>query len=112
MAVPRIAARSRPPRDALRKRPSPDMTGGGVELEYAVLQILDDTLSLQGRAHFFEPDTPLLGALPELDSMAVVGILTALEDTFGLDIDDADIDGRAFATVGSLIEWVAARRAS
>ena len=77
-----------------------------------MLQILDDTLSLKGRAHFFESATPLLGALPELDSMAVAGILTALEDTFGLDIEDEDIDGRAFATVGSLVEWVAGRRAA
>ena len=77
-----------------------------------MLQILDDTLSLKGRAHFFESHTRLLGALPELDSMAVVGILTALEDTFGFDIDDEDIDGRAFATVGSLVDWVSARQAA
>ena len=77
-----------------------------------MLQILDDTLSLKGRAHYFEPHTRLLGALPELDSMAVVGILTALEDTFGFDIDDEDIDGRAFATVGSLVDWVSARQAA
>lgn len=80
-----------------------------MELEYAVLQILDDTLGLKGRAHFFEPDTPLLGALPELDSMAVAGILTAIEDTFGLAIDDGDIDGSDFATVGALVQWVSAR---
>lgn len=81
-----------------------------MEIEYAVLQVLDDTLCLKGRAHFFEPDTPLMGALPELDSMAVVSILTALEDTFGLDLDDEDIDAGAFATVGTLTDWVAARR--
>lgn len=80
-----------------------------MELEYAVLQILDDTLGLKGRAHFFEHDTPLLGALPELDSMAVAGILTALEDTFDMVIDDGDIDGTHFANVGSLVKWVSAR---
>lgn len=80
-----------------------------MELQYALLQILDDTLSLKGRAHFFELDTPLLGALPELDSMAVAGVLTAIEDTFGIAIDDEDIDGQAFATVGSLVHWLGAR---
>ncbi len=77
-----------------------------MELQYSVLQILDDTLSLKGRAHFFDADTPLLGALPELDSMAVVGVLTAIEETFDLDLDDEDIDGRVFATVGSLVSWL------
>ncbi|MEY3201475.1 MAG: hypothetical protein RIR70_1025 [Pseudomonadota bacterium] len=90
-----------------RQHPKP---GGDVELQYSVLQILDDTLGLAGRAHFFDADTPLLGALPELDSMAVAGILAALEDTFGIAIDDESIDARAFATVGSLTEWVMAQR--
>ncbi|MEN9783637.1 MAG: hypothetical protein RJA24_980, partial [Pseudomonadota bacterium] len=80
-----------------------------VERQIAVLQILDDTLGLKGRAHFFEADTRLLGALPELDSMAVGGILAALEETFGLKIDDEEIDAGAFATVGDLVSWVEAR---
>ena len=42
--------------------------------------ILDDVLSLQGRAHSFADDSPLLGAIPELDSMAVVSLITAIEE--------------------------------
>lgn len=71
-----------------------------------VLQVLDSVLGLQGRTATFHKDTPLLGAVPELDSMAVVSLITALESQFGLVIDDDDIDGAAFATVGALSDFV------
>ena len=45
-----------------------------------VLRLLDDVLSLNGRAQTFTRDTALLGAVPELDSMAVVSLITALEE--------------------------------
>lgn len=74
-----------------------------------VLRLLDDVLSLNGRAQSFDRSTGLLGAIPELDSMAVVSLITALEEQLGLTIDDDDIDGDTFATVGSLADFVAAR---
>ena len=74
-----------------------------------VLRLLDDVLSLNGRAQTFTRDTALLGALPELDSMAVVSLITALEENLGLVVDDDDIDGDTFATVGSLTDFVSAR---
>ena len=46
-----------------------------------VLTLLDDALSLNGRSATFTVDTPLLGSLPELDSMAVASLLTAIEET-------------------------------
>ncbi len=74
-----------------------------------VLRTLDDVLSLGGRAHDWTRDTPLLGAVPELDSMAVVTLITSLEERFGIAIDDDEIDGATFATVGSLADFVAAK---
>lgn len=71
-----------------------------------VLAILDEVLSLNGRAGRFEPTTPLLGALPELDSMAVVGVINMLEERFGLVVEDDEIDGATFATVGTLVDFV------
>ena len=68
--------------------------------------ILDDVLSLEGRARTFTDDTPLLGAIPELDSMAVVSLITAVEERFGLEIADDEIDGAVFATFGSLVAFV------
>jgi acyl carrier protein len=74
-----------------------------------VLRLLDEVLSLNGRAAGFSDDTPLLGAIPELDSMAVVNLITSLEDQLGLVVDDDDIDGDTFASVGSLLKFVQAK---
>lgn len=74
-----------------------------------VLRTLDDVLSLGGRAMSFTRDTPLLGAVPELDSMAVVTLITSLEERFGITVDDDEIDGATFASVGSLVDFVAAK---
>jgi acyl carrier protein len=77
-----------------------------------VLRILDEALSLGGRSAHFTRGTALLGALPELDSMAVVTIITALEEQLGVSIDDSDIDGQTFESVGALVDFVAARVAA
>jgi acyl carrier protein len=74
-----------------------------------VLRVLDETLGLGGRGAAFGRDTQLLGSLPELDSMAVLAILTALEDQLGLSFDDGDISGEVFESVGSLVDFVSAR---
>ena len=80
-----------------------------MNVELQVLTLLDQVLSLGGRSASFSRSTPLLGAIPELDSMAVVSLISAIEDSFGIAIDDDDIDGEAFATVGTLVEFVAER---
>ncbi len=77
-----------------------------------VIRLLDEVLSLDGRSSAFTRDTPLLGAIPELDSMAVVTLITGLEDHFGLVVDDDDIDGSTFATVGSLADFVSEKLAT
>lgn len=71
-----------------------------------VLRIVDEVLSLGGRGMTFSTDTPLLGAIPELDSMAVVTLITTLEEQLGIVVDDDDIDGATFETVGSLVGFV------
>ena len=55
-----------------------------MNIENEVLRLLDEVLSLEGRSAGFGRETHLLGAIPELDSMAVVSMITALEDTFGI----------------------------
>jgi len=82
-----------------------------VTVETDVLKILDQVLSLQGRSASLRRDTPLLGALPELDSMGVLGIITALEDHFAFIIHDDDIDSAVFATLGSLTDFVTGKLA-
>jgi len=77
-----------------------------LDITKEVHRILDEVLSLNGRSAAFTRDTPLLGAIPELDSMAVVTLITTLEEQLGLVVDDDDIDGTTFATVGTLIDFV------
>jgi acyl carrier protein len=74
-----------------------------------VLRTLDEVLSLKGRALAYTRSNALLGAIPELDSMAVVSLITSLEERFGIVIDDDDIDGSTFETVGSLVDFVAGK---
>ena len=83
-----------------------------LDITQEVLRILDEVLSLNGRAKTFTGSTPLLGAIPELDSMAVVTLITTLEEQFGLVVDDDDIDGSTFATVGSLTDFVNSKLAA
>ena len=71
-----------------------------------VLSILDEVLSLKGRADSFTLETPLLGAIPELDSMAVVALITTLEERFGFIVDDDEIDGSVFSSLATLVHFV------
>lgn len=82
-----------------------------LDLQNQIRDILRDILSLGPRADRLELDSALLGALPELDSMAVVGLIAAIEDRFGFTVDDDEISGATFATFGSLVEFVSAKNA-
>lgn len=77
-----------------------------MEVQDQVLDVLDEVLSLGGRTARFSRDTRLLGAVPEFDSMAVVSVISALEERFAIEFDDDDIDAAAFATIGSLVDLV------
>ena len=77
----------------------------------AVRSVLADVLGLgAARVAAFDDDTPLFGALPELDSMAVAAVLTELEDRLGIVIDDDEVDGDMLETVGALTRFAAAKR--
>jgi acyl carrier protein len=74
-----------------------------------VKTLLIDVLNLGPAGESLDADSPLLGSLPELDSMAVVTLIGALEEHFGIMVDDDDISASTFATLGSLAAFVAAR---
>jgi acyl carrier protein len=65
-----------------------------------------DILGLGERGAALQPGSALLGAIPELDSMAVVGLITALEEHFGITIEDDEISAEVFETLGSLSAFV------
>ena len=72
--------------------------------------LLRDVLALpQDRVDAFDADTPLFGALPELDSMAVASLLTEMEDRLDILIEDDDIDGETFETFGTLVDFARAK---
>jgi acyl carrier protein len=68
--------------------------------------LLGDVLGLGARAGALTAQTALLGSLPELDSMAVATILAALEERFGIVLDDSQISADVFQTLGSLTTFV------
>jgi acyl carrier protein len=71
-----------------------------------VRNILADVLSLGERKNSLKEDSVLLGNIPELDSMAVVNIITALEEHYDISVDDDEISAKTFATLGSLTHFV------
>jgi acyl carrier protein len=71
-----------------------------------VKQTLIDVLNLGPSGEALDANSPLLGSLPELDSMAVVSLLGALEERFGIEVDDDDISASTFETLGSLAAFV------
>jgi acyl carrier protein len=76
-----------------------------------VRQIIIDTLGLGERGASLTAASPLLGAIPELDSMAVVNLITALEEHYGFSIADDEISADVFETLGSLAAFVAHKQA-
>lgn len=73
----------------------------------AVIEVVASSLQLGDRAGSLNAESPLLGAIPEFDSMAVVTVVTGLEERFGFVADDDELDADVFRTVGSLAEFVA-----
>lgn len=71
-----------------------------------VLPILDEVLNLRGAALDFTRETKLRGAIPQLDSMAVVSLLAALEEQLGVEIPESQLDGSIFETVGTLVSCI------
>ena len=71
-----------------------------------LLTILDNELHLKGEALNFTEDTKLRGSLLQLDSMAIVSVITALEEQLGFEFPEDQLDGAIFESVGSLVSCV------
>jgi len=77
-----------------------------------VTAILAETLGIQDRVETFDESTELFGSLPELDSLAVVELVQALEEDFDFTIEDEEFTGELFETVGTLANFVETKTAS
>jgi acyl carrier protein len=71
-----------------------------------VKNILGDTLQIGDRILDFDRATPLLGSIPEFDSMVVVSVITGIEEHFGVTVEDDDVSADTFATLGTLADFV------
>ena len=74
--------------------------------ESAVRDVLVTILGMEDRAHLINSETKLLDELPELDSMAVVELMVALEERFSIRIEEGDLRGEVFQTLASLSGFV------
>ena len=76
------------------------------QVEQTVRAVLRDVLGISAeRVAGFDDSTPLFGAVPELDSMAVAGLLTEIEDRLGIIIDDDEVDGEMLESFGNLVAF-------
>ena len=79
-------------------------------LDQQLQTLIADVLGLDpAQAAAFDADSGLFGHLPELDSMAVAGLLTEMEDRLGIVIEDDDVDGEMLETYGGLRAFVRAK---
>jgi len=93
-------------------RPESDDTSSTMnQIETEVIAILRSVLG-EPAARNLNLSSALLGSVAEIDSMAVVAILTAVEEQFGVSVDDDEVDGSTFATVASLIDFVRSKVAA
>lgn len=75
----------------------------------ALAALLHQALALPAGRLPAQRSTPLLGAVPELDSMAVVSLLTAIEERFDITLDESDLSAATFASLGSLSDFISAQ---
>ncbi len=86
--------------------PNLDSAAGEAALDRELKGLIADVLGLDpAQAQALGPDSGLFGHLPELDSMAVAGLLTEMEDRFGIVIEDDDVDGAMLETYGGLLAF-------
>ncbi|MEX0342343.1 MAG: acyl carrier protein [Erythrobacter sp.] len=79
-------------------------------MDLTLRAILRDVLGLdQAQVDGFDGDTGLFGHLPELDSMAVAGLLTEIEDRLDIVIEDEDVDGEMLESYGGLLAFAEAK---
>ena len=77
-----------------------------------VREVLGNVLQLGKRTAKLSADTRLYGALPELDSMAVVLVVVAMEERFGIRFNDDEVTAETFATLGTLAAAVERKQAT
>lgn len=79
---------------------------GRIDMFEKIIGILRDSLQLGAAANNLTLESALIGHIPEFDSMAVVTVLTMVEEEFGIDVEDDEVSADVFETVGTLVAFV------
>lgn len=95
-------------------QPSPDdlspSSEAKVDIDAVLKSIIADVLGIDANhAAELNAESGLFGHLPELDSMAVAGLLTELEDRLDIVVEDDDVDGEMLETYGGLLAFAASK---
>jgi len=77
-----------------------------------VIDVIVTVLGIEHRRDDLDASTVLFGGIPELDSLAVLELVTSLEEHFDITVEDDDVTGEVFETIGSLGDFVRGRAAS
>ncbi|HFD13033.1 MAG TPA: acyl carrier protein [Crenotrichaceae bacterium] len=77
-----------------------------MSVQNEVINVLVEVLQLSDQSQQLNENSLLLGAIPEFDSMAVVSVLTRLEEEYGFFIDDDEITADTFESVGTLMSFI------
>lgn len=80
------------------------------EFTQRVVGVITATLEIEDQRDTLTSDSPLFGAIPQLDSFTILDLIAALEDEFSIEFDDEDISGESFETVATLTGLVEQRR--
>jgi acyl carrier protein len=75
-----------------------------------VKALVAEILGIIDRLDSMNASTGLFGSLPELDSMAVIELIAAIQEKFGFEVDHANITMDTFETIGTLASFVDANR--
>ena len=111
-ALPRFPVLARDPANFAARKGFPVTALAHAQTDTDLRAILRDVLGLApDRVAAFDADTGLFGSLPELDSMAVAGLLTEMEDRFDIIIEDDEVDGELLETYGALLAFAMRKRA-
>lgn len=71
-----------------------------------IVQIIGTVIGDSAMVGCVDEDTQLLGTMPEMDSMAIVNVILALEAHYGFHVDDEEVEHSIFESVGSLFHFV------
>jgi acyl carrier protein len=77
-----------------------------LDVDEQVVQVLEASLNVKLDRRRISANTALLDILPDFESMAVVAVLTTMEERFGFTVDDDEVDGSVFETIGSLAAFL------